>query len=206
MKKEKKALFNTKQLATIGMMGAVAAVLMVLEFPVPLVPGIIKMDFSELPVMLCGFMFGPLAGFMTALIKVLLSFALNGTTTMGIGELANLVASVSFMLPAVLIYGKMKTKKRAEIGLIIGTIITSFVCVLSNTFVMFPVYAKVYMMSLSDIIALGSAVNPFVHNMFTFMLFSIFPFNILKYGVTSVLTMAVYKKLSVFLKKITQKQ
>ncbi|WP_024735114.1 ECF transporter S component, partial [Enterocloster asparagiformis] len=93
-----------RSLVLSAFMGAVSAVLMAMEFPVPLAPGFVKMDFSDLPVILGGFIMGPLAGMRIIAVKIGLSFLLKGTVTMGVGELANMIGSVSYMLPAVLLY------------------------------------------------------------------------------------------------------
>lgn len=82
---------NTKvrYMTQVGMLSAVATVLMLFEFPLPFVPDFYKIDISEIPVLLGTFAMGPLAGVMTECIKILLNFVINGTTTGGIGELAN---------------------------------------------------------------------------------------------------------------------
>ena len=83
----------------IGMLGAVAAVLMMLDFPVPfLVPPFVKMDFSELPVLVGTFAMGPLAGVIIELVKNLLNVLLHGTSTAGVGELSNFVIGCAFVL------------------------------------------------------------------------------------------------------------
>lgn len=51
------------------------------------------------------------------------------------------------------------------------------------------------------IIDMGHAVNPLVHDMFSLMIFSMLPFNLVKFGLVSLITFAVYKKLSVFIRK-----
>lgn len=187
---------NIKHMAMIGMMGALSTILMLFDFPVPLAPTFAKMDFSELPIILYGFMYGPLAGITTAVVKIILNFVLNGTDTMGVGELANLIGSVSYLLPSVLIYRKQKGKKGAVTGLIIGTLFTSVSAIFGNMCLVFPAYAKLYGMSVDAIISMGKAVNPMVHDMFSFMLFSMFPFNLIKFGTVSIIVFFVYKKLS----------
>lgn len=202
-KKQKK--LTTKKMVMIGIMGAVSTILMLFEFPLPfLVPPFIKMDFSELPIILCGFMYGPLAGVFTAFIKIVLNTLLGGTNTMGVGELANFITSVAYMLPAVLIYQKMRNKKGAIIGLISGTLLTSVFAIFNNMYLMFPFYAKVYGMPIDAIVDMGSAVNPLVDDMFTLMLFSMLPFNLMKFTLVSVIIFFVYKKISVFIRKFSE--
>lgn len=191
---------TTKHITMIGMFGAISAVLMLLEFPVPLAPAFIKMDFSDLPVILGGYMMGPLAGFMIILIKIVLNFAFNGTATAGIGELANFIYSVAYMLPSVLIYRSVRSKRGAVISLVAGTFIVSVIAVLVNLFFTFPVYAKLFGMNMEDIVSMGSAVSPFVKDEFSLMLFSVFPFNIFKYLVVSAITFYLYKRTKSLLK------
>ncbi len=119
---------------------------------------------------------------------------------MGVGELANMIGSVTYMIPAVLFYRKLTTRIGAVFALILGTIVTSVGAIFINMYLIFPVYAKLYGMSMDSIIAMGTATNPYVTNMFTLMCFSLFPFNIVKYGVVSIITFAAYKKLAVVLK------
>ncbi len=133
---------STKKMVLTAILGAISAVLMLLEFPMPFIPPFVKMDFSELPVILGGFIMGPVSGAFIALIKVLLNFILNGTSTAGIGELANFIYSISYMLPAVLVYRKIRTKKGAVASLAVGTATASIVAVIMNLVVIFPVYAE----------------------------------------------------------------
>lgn len=187
---------RTKKLVLTAVLGAISAILMILEFPLPLIPPFVKMDFSELPVILGGFIMGPVNGALIALIKIVLNFLLNGTSTAGVGEIANLVYSLGYMLPSVLIYHKLRTKKGALISLAIGTVITSILAVTINIFVTFPLYGKLMGLDIPTIVGMCSAVNPYVKDMASLMIFSMLPFNLFKYGVTSIITFVLYKKLS----------
>lgn len=191
---------STRRLVLTAILGAISTLLMILEFPMPLIPPFVKMDFSELPVILGGFIMGPVDGTLIAVIKVVLNLLINGTTTAGIGELANLIYSLGYMLPAVLIYHKIKTKKGAVISLVTGTIITSIIAVIMNIVVIFPVYAKLMGLGLAEIVSMCASVNPYVKDMVSLMIFSMLPFNLFKYGVTSVITFILYKKLSHFVR------
>lgn len=192
----------TKRLVLTAVLGAISGILMILEFPMPFIPPFVKMDFSELPVILGGFIMGPVSGALVSLIKILINFALRGTATFGVGELANFLYSIGYMLPAVIIYHRLKTKKGAVISLITGTIITSIIAVIFNAFVTFPLYGSLMNLSINDIVKMCASVNPLVKNPISLMLFSILPFNIFKYGVTSIITFLLYKKLSVAVKDL----
>ena len=54
--------FGVKALVKIGMLAAVAVILMIFEIPLPFAPAFYEIDFSEVPVMVGCFAMGPLAG------------------------------------------------------------------------------------------------------------------------------------------------
>lgn len=187
---------RTKKLVLTAMLGTLATVLMLLEFPIPFAPSFVRMDFSELPVMIGGLLMGPVYGAAIAVLKVLISFLLNGTTTMGVGELANLIGSLAYVLPASLFYFAGKTKKRGRTALLIGTACASAILTLANALVVIPLYVRLFGMTTAQIVQMGTVVNPLVTDLVTMMLFSILPFNLFKYGVTSVITWFTYKRIS----------
>ena len=92
------------------------------------------------------------------------------------------------MLPSVLLYKKLHTKKGAAISMTIGTLITSAVSIFANAYFTFPAYA----------------INPAIHDLFTLMIFCMLPFNLLKYGIVSLVTFLVYKRVNRVLKNIIE--
>lgn len=194
--KKSNGFLTTNKLVLIAMMGAISAILMLLEFSVPFAPYFLEMDFSELVVIIAGFVMGPIEGMLVILIKVLLNLLSSGTKTMGVGELMNFCVSAFYLLPAVLFYRRHRSKKGAVISLIISTLFVSVMAVLVNAFVMFPMYASLYGMPLDALVEMGKAVNPYVNSFLTLMLWSVLPFNLLKYTIVSVVTFLVYKRLA----------
>ena len=83
-----KTKVNTRTLVQIGMLSALAIILMQFEIPLPFAPAFYKIDFSEVPVLIGCFSMGPFAGVLIELIKVILNVAIKGTMTMGIGDAA----------------------------------------------------------------------------------------------------------------------
>ncbi|MEF2926971.1 MAG: ECF transporter S component [Catenibacterium sp.] len=192
---------KTKKLVMAALLGALAAILMVLDFNVPLAPGFIKFDFSDFPVLIGGFVFGPVTGVLIAFLKIVLNLLFKPTTTMFVGEASNFLLSVCYMGVACLYYRKHRTKKGAVIGMVLATITTSLFAIASNILVMFPMYAKLFGMSMEQIVGMVSAVNPFVKDVTTMVIASLVPFNLFKYGVISIITFVSYKKIEVILKK-----
>ena len=191
---------SAKKIVLVGVFGAISTVLMLLSFNVPFIPTFVKLDFSDLPVLLGGYLLGPLHGSLIALIKVLLNFFYNGSMTFGIGETVNLIGSLSFMLPAVLYYQRRRNFKSAVISLVIGTISATVVLLTANYFVMFPLYATAMNFPMEKIVAAAHALNPLVTDLGSLMAFALLPFNIVKFGLNSVLAMLIYKRLAQTLK------
>lgn len=196
-----KKVLTTKNLTMIAMFSAISAVLMVFEIQLPFSPSFVKFDFSDLPVMLGGFLIGPFAGGIIAFMKILLHFLLNGTTSFFVGDLSNLLLTLSFVLPASFIYQQKKTKKTAIQGLLVSIICTSLLAIIFNLFLVFPLYLKVLNLKMVDLINMIHVVNPLVKDVFTMIVFSLLPFNLFKYSIVSMITMLSYKKLSILFKE-----
>lgn len=192
---------KTKKLVMAALLGALAAILMVLDFNVPLAPNFIKFDFSDFPVLIGGFVFGPATGVVIAFLKIVLNLLFKPTTTMFVGEASNFILSVCYMGVACLYYRNHRTKKGAAVGMLLATVATSVLAIFSNILVMFPMYAKLFGMSMQQIVGMVSAVNPFVKDITTMVIASLVPFNLFKYGVISIITFVSYKKIEVILKK-----
>lgn len=197
----KNSFFTTKNLAIMGMMGALATVLMFFDFPIPFIaPNFYKLDLSEIPVLIGSFMLGPVAGIVIELIKVLLNLLLTGTGTGGVGEFANFCVGCALVVPAGIIYRLNKTKKGAIIGMIAGTLVMAVAGVFLNAYVMLPFYST--MMPLESIIAAGAAINPAISNIWTFCWIAVAPFNLIKGIIVSLITALIYKKVSVLLRGV----
>ena len=185
----------------IGMLGAIALVLMFFEFPIPFIaPPFIKMDFSEIPVLVGTFAMGPLAGVLIELLKNLLNLVIHGTTTMGVGELSNFIIGCAFVVPAGLFYRKKKTRVNALKGMAAGTLLMAAMGCLTNAFIMFPLYSTLMGIPMDSFIAMGTAIHPAIDNMVSFVILRMVPFNLLKGIVISFITLLLYKRLRVLLK------
>lgn len=196
-----KKVLTTKNLTMIAMFSAISAVLMVFEIQLPFSPSFVKFDFSDLPVMLGGFLIGPFAGGIIVFMKILLHFLLNGTTSFFVGDLSNLLLTLSFVLPASFIYQQKKTKKTTIQGLLVSIICTSLLAIIFNLILIFPLYLKVLNLKMVDLINMIHVVNPLVKDVFTMIVFSLLPFNLFKYSIVSMITMLSYKKLSILFKE-----
>lgn len=191
-----KSVSTARKVAQIGMLAAIATVLMLFEIPLPFAPSFYELDFSEVPILIGCFAMGPAAGACIELIKILLNFIINGTMTAGVGEIANLLIGCSFVIPAGIIYRKMHSKKGALIGMITGTLFMTFVGCFLNAYILLPTYAKAFEMPIDALVGMGTAVNAHITSLFTFVAFAVAPFNLLKGILVSFIVLLVYKKIS----------
>lgn len=195
-----KKKLTTKMITQIGMLGAIATVLMLFEIPLPFAPSFYEIDFSEVPVLIGCFSMGPLAGALIELVKIVLNFVINGTATAGVGEIANYIIGCALCVPAGLIYKRNKTKKGALLGLSVGTVFMTILGCFVNAYILLPTYAAAFKMPIDGLIQMGTAVNANINSLFTFVMFAVAPFNLLKGVLDSIIVMAVYKKISPILK------
>ena len=187
----------TRRLCVIAICGAIAAILHVLDFPLLfLAPEFYKLDFSELPVMLCGFFLGPSAAVFCEIIKILLKLLLKGTSTAFVGDFANFVVGCSLVLPAIFIYHTKKSRDTALWGCIVGTVVVTVVGSAFNAIYLLPKFSQLYGIPMDAIIAMGSKVNHGIHNISTFVMLAVAPLNLIKGATISVLTMLLYKRVA----------
>ena len=193
-------IMTTRKIAMIGMLSAIAGILMMVEFPLPFAPSFYELDFSELPVLIGAFAFGPLAGVMIEFCKIMIHLLLHGTNTAFVGDLANFVIGCSFVLPASFIYLFRKSKKNALLACIAGTLVMTCAGTWLNAVYLLPKYAQMFGMPLDQLVAMGTAVNPKINGVGTFVILAVAPFNILKGTLISAASMLIYKKISPLLK------
>ncbi len=189
-----KSMMNTKIIVQVGMLAAIAVVLMLFEVPLPFAPGFYKLDLSEVPVLIGGFLLGPVAAVAIEFVKIMLNFILDGTVTAGIGELANFLIGCAFCVPAGIIYQRYKTKKAALIGLMSGVAMMTVVGCLLNAYVLLPAYAVAFQLPIDNLIEMGTVINKNITDITTFIIYVVAPFNIVKGVVVSVVVMLSYKQ------------
>lgn len=189
--------FSLDRLVKVGILAALAYVLMFVQMPIPIAPPFMKLDLADVPALIGGFAMGPWYGVLIQLIKNVLN--LSKTMTGGVGELSNFIVGSTYVLVSAYIYKNKKTKKTSIIALAFGVLAMTALATLSNAFVVFPVYGKVMHMDLEAFAGMVGG-NSLVNNYFTLMVFSIAPFNIIKGSVEAVVTELIYKRISPIIK------
>ena len=178
-------------LTRCGLLAAMAVILFYIEIPVV---AFYKLDLSTLPAILAGFAMGPVEGVAVILVKDLVH--LLGTSTSGVGELADFLMSCAFVVPASLIYRRAKSRGSALRGMVVGSVLMTASAVLINYFILIPAYQVLMNLPLHVIIGMGAAVLPFIDNTIKLVIFITAPFNILKSVVLSFVTYLLYKRVS----------
>lgn len=191
---------NVKRIALIGMLGALGGLLMLIRTPLPFMPPFMDFDLAALPEIIGGFALGPVAAVLIVIVKLLVKLAIVGTSTAFVGELSNLIVSCAYVLPAIWIYDRHKSKSSALTGMIVGTLVCTLAAVISNVYMIIPFYVNMMGCSVDTIIQMCHAVCPLVNDLWSLALFGVVPFNLIKCGVASIITFIVYKKISVPLK------
>lgn len=193
----KKETRYIRYITVTAIMSAVAAVLQLLEFPIPfLIPTFIKFDFSELPALIASFSMGPLSGVLVCLIKNVVKLLTSASG--GIGELANFLIGMFFVGTAGLIYKYNRTRKGALIGCLAGSLAMALMSLPINYFITYPFYSK--FMPIDTIVQMYQEINPNVNGLLACLIVFNIPFTFLKGAADSVITFLIYKYISPLIK------
>ncbi len=195
MQSEKK-LFSTQNLIKMAMLSVIAVILMnfgAIKLPT-LFPSFLEIDFSEVPAIIGIITIHPLAGIVIVTVKNVLKAIVFGTSSVYVGELANLTVSLGYIIPLTFMIRKKRDLKTMTIGIILGVFGITLTGAFINYFVTIPMYAKLFM-PLEAIIGMGSAVNPAITDKFTLVLYAITPFNILKGTIVAITSVILIKAL-----------
>ena len=191
--KQKSKLFTTQNLVKMGILSALAFVLMrVLEIPIPIFPAFLKIDFGDVPAIIAALIIHPFAGAVVIVIKNLL--ALFNSSSGGVGEIANVLVGISFVLPIGLCTYKKASLRNVMVGMGIGIIGMILSGMITNALITIPLYGE------AACIGLGAAINPNIIDKWTFLLYVIAPFNLLKGILVSIVGTLIVKAIEPVIK------
>jgi riboflavin transporter FmnP len=183
---------RTRFIAVSAILSAAAFVLQYFEFPIPLIPSFIKMDFSDLPALIGAFALGPSCGIVTEVVKNLLHSAVS--QSFGIGEISNALLGSVFVGVAGLLYKRNKTKKGALIASLAGAVAMALAAYPINLFVVYPIYYN--FMPKETILQAYQLILPSVTSIEQSLWIFNVPFTFCKGMIDVLITFLVYKKLS----------
>lgn len=199
-------LLSTQNLIKIAFLSTIAAILMQWGIKLPAIfPSFLEIDFSEMPALIAILTVHPLAGIVVVIVKNILKGILFGTSTAYVGELANLLISIGYILPLTFMVRRGRDMKNVTIGILLGIGGLAIMGGVVNYLITIPLYAKVFM-PMETIIAMGNAIIPAVKDKLTLILFSITPFNILKGIIVAIASIAFLKAIQPALKYLMPKK
>ncbi len=170
-------------LVKVAMLGSLSYLVMMLQFPIlPVVP-FMKMDFSNVVTLIGGFALGPSAAFFIDSIRLMFDCVVDGTTTGYVGEFSAWLLGITYSVPASIIYKKRRTLKSATFAVILAFLLSNIVGILSNKFIMFPLFGMPEAKT-NELLLIG-----------------VLPFNLIKFSCVSIIVMLLYKPLSPVIKK-----
>ena len=201
-KQHSKYKFGTKQMVRVAVFGALSGIFYIfIKFPVPFLPPFLEFHFDEIPAFIASFAYGPISGILVLLIKTIIKLPM--TSTLGVGELSDLIYSAAFIIPAAIIYKRHRNFKGVIIGLSIGTFIQLTVSLLSNIYFIIPFYMKVMEFPEQAILGMCQAANPRITDIgWSYGLLAVLPFNAIKDAAVIILTLFTYKSVHRFIDKL----
>lgn len=185
---------NVHKMVAVAMFAAIGMVLQFFGFPIFPAFSFLKIDFSDIPVMLSMFLFGPMAGITTAFLRSLLHLLATGLELSNmVGDVASFIASVVFTLPMYWFFkdGLNDTKKKIA-GVVSGILAMSLLMSIANYFVITPIYLQVAGLTADKMLGMS---------MMKYVAIGILPFNLVKGIIVSTVFLVLYTKLLPWLSK-----
>lgn len=183
------------KLTVTAMLTAIAVVLQYIEVSVPLVPSFLKLDFSDIPELIGAFVISPLYGVIICFLKNLIHLPM--TSSVAVGELSNFILGAVFVFVAGMIYKHNKTKKNAIVASLVGAFAMAVLSVVTNYFVVYPVYAQLWAGGdMQVILNMYKAILPASDTLLKSLVIFNLPFTFVKGIVVAIVTIIIYKPLS----------
>ncbi|EGO5853090.1 ECF transporter S component [Enterococcus faecalis] len=185
---------KVQKMVSIAMLAAIGTVLQFVAFPIMPAFSFLRIDFSDIPILLGMFLYGPLAGVITAFVRSLLHLFLTGLAPQNmVGDFASFLASSIFTLPIFYFFGKKKNIRTNRIvGLVSGILALTIFMSIANYFVITPVYLQLYGVTTQQF--LGTSLASYVA-------IGIVPFNLIKGLLVSGVFLVLHAKLLPWLSK-----
>ena len=202
---KKKKINPVKFMTVTGIFSAIAVILYVVipDFGLGFTPPWLKVHLDEIPMLLVGFMYGPVAAIVVNLIKTLVKLPLSSTAC--VGEIGDFLFSIVFVIPAVIFYQRKRNISSVLIGLGIGTAAHLLFAVIMNVYFMVPFYSMFYNIPTESLGAMCSVILPFVKGenwVWLYAFAMVLPMNFVKDGIVIIVVLLVYKRLHILINRI----
>lgn len=192
---------RSKWIATTAVLAGMASVLFFLEMPVPLMPSFIQFDFSMLPIFIGNIALGPASAIVITIVKDLIHLIIKGAgATGGVGDLADFVTCLCFILPSGIIYKKLPNFKGMIIGLAVGCVSSAVLSgLVFNALVVYPLYDK-FILPMTAIIGMYQQIRPSSNGLWEVLAIFNMPYTFLKCVIISIIAVIIAKPLRSLLK------
>ena len=205
-----KTYFSSTRIAMIALFSALAALLYIFNFALPFAfPAFLEFRFSDVPVLIGTFALGPLSGCVIVVMMVLIKLVCVSTSTMFVGDAADILVGFALVIPAGLIYGRHRTFRGALLSLAAGSVFSTALAVLLNRFALVPAYVVLmFGGSWEPILGMMKPLFPSCtqQNFYALYLWAaVLPFNLLRCLVASLITLPVYKHISRAINRLNAK-
>lgn len=190
--KTTKAL-SINNIVKIALLSALSFILAIEPFrwTLPIFPVFLSLDVADLPAIIGLVTMGWVPALWIAAIKNVLDALITGPTAFGLGQMANFIFGATYILTIHLIYRRKQNVISLAFGVAAATVVTAIVAAVFNYFVLIPVYAAI-MIPMEVILNMAYQVNPAIDSLFGLVMLSIIPFNLLKFGLSSIVGVIMY--------------
>ncbi|WP_283247387.1 ECF transporter S component [Lederbergia citrea] len=182
---------NVKSFVAIGMLSSLSFILMLIKFPIPPFPAYLSVDFSDIPALIAALMFGPVAAILVELFKNILDYLTSGSEVgIPIGNMANFLAGILFVLPTYFVYKRLKMKRGLAVSLVVGTLFMAVFMSIINYVAILPAYT----------LLLGWPAME-TSEMRQLVVAAILPFNVIKGIIVTIIFLLLYSRMNGWLNK-----
>lgn len=202
--------FSSTRIAVIAMFSTLAGILYIFNFPIAVAfPSFLELHFSDVPALIGTFALGPLSGAIIVFIKILIKLVFKMTSTAFVGDLADLLIGWAFVIPAGLIYKRYRSLKGAAVALAVGSLSSTALAVLFNYLILVPFYLQFFFGgSWKPLVSMMTPLFPACNeqNFYNFYLWcSCLPFNVMRCLFAVLITLPVYKRISLLINRFNAK-
>lgn len=202
---KQKSKITTAWIAKVAILAALSIVLYNIKISLsPPFPSFLKLQFSNLPLVIGGFLLGPKAGMVILLIRTVVHLPTSNTQM--VGELADFIIGTGYVLTTSIIYRKQKTKKGGIIALSVGLLVWILVACIANYFILIPFYIEFIMFGVEPFVEMCKVFMPQMtvdNYKIVYTLAAALPFNLVISILVTIVTFFTYKRLSFLFNKIT---
>lgn len=179
---------KVQKMVSIAMLAAIGVVLQFVAFPIIPAFNFLTIDFSDIPVMISMFLFGPLAGISTAFIRSVLHLFMTGASPQNlVGDVTVFFATVVFTLPMYYFFKRGSHKIANKVfGVAAGIIALTVFMSLANYFIVTPLYLKIFGVTAGEFLGMSLA---------KYVAIGIVPFNLIKGAIVSTVFVILHAKL-----------